>query len=486
MKPEMNHVLTRSINNRIITFIATILLLAGLVACQNGQGTQSAQIDAAALLAESKALQEQHPQRSVLLILEALEAAEQAGETTAPAVQALRDGLAFLENRILTGHTGEVYTVAFSHDSRWLITTGADGPARLWDLQAGDPSAGHFQIGARNAPIWETAFGLNNHWVATASDDNVARLWNLEADDPMAEPVVLTGHLGFVVDIAFSPDGRWVATGSRDETARLWPLDSDNIVDDAIELAGHDNRVNIVAFSPDGDWLVTASPDGSVRIWNMSLADPTSEMAILAQHEDIVTDVAFSLDGRWLATASADNTIRLWNMDADDPTVEPIILADGESNMNAVVFSADGRWLAAADVSNIWLWSLESGRPVSSPAVIESQQVAFSPDGRWLATASPDGTASLWALSEGALAAEPIVLAGHTGRVRDITFSPDGHWLATASADGTVRLWLALTPDELKEVACETASRNLTQREWVDYFGDAPYHQTCKQWPVGE
>jgi hypothetical protein len=51
------------------------------------------------------------------------------------------------------------------------------------------------------------------------------------------------------------------------------------------------------------------------------------------------------------------------------------------------------------------------------------------------------------------------------------------------SGNGTARLWL-LQVDELIDLACRTAGRNLTRREWMQYFPGEPYRPTCPDLPV--
>ena len=68
------------------------------------------------------------------------------------------------------------------------------------------------------------------------------------------------------------------------------------------------------------------------------------------------------------------------------------------------------------------------------------------------------------------------------GRVHLVSASPDGRWLATGSGDWKTRLYL-LPLDELKDMACHSAGRNLTEAELQQYFPGEDYRPTCPENP---
>ncbi len=393
------------------------------------------------------------------------------------------------EPRVLAGHAGPVTAVAFSPDSRWLAASD-DKTARLWEVA--NPAA-EPRILAEGG-LLAVAFSPDGRWLATASYDKTVRLW--EVANPTAAPRVLAGHEGSVYAVAFSPDGHWLAAASADKTARLWEVANPAAAPRV--LAGHTDAVYALAFSPappeggtGGRWLATASRDKTARLWEV--ANPAAAPRVLARHTGPVSAVAFSPDGRWLATASWDKTARLWEV--ANPAAAPRVLAEQRWLVPAVAFSPDGRWLATASWDNTaLLW--EVANPAAAPRVLDGheeavQAVAFSPDGRWLATAINDETARLWEVANPAAA--PIVLAGHAGPVYAVTqnvvyavaFSPDGRWLTTTGGDTTARLWIWRVED-LIDLACATAGRNMSREEWQRYFADQPYRRTCEQWPEGK
>jgi WD40 repeat protein len=337
--------------------------------------------------------------------------------------------------------------IAFSPDSRWLVTASGDSTARLWDVTHADPTLNPIILRGHTAWVNAVMFSPDGKWLATGSQDKTIRLWNTA--DFLRPSLVLYGHEGDIVKVAFSPDGQWLASASSDDTARLWHIP--NYLLDPIILQGHTNFVLTVAFSPDGQWLATGSQDTTARLWQRSAASTFTNTSCLIGHQDIIIQVAFSPQGRWLATASRDGTVRLWDITAPDPSAHPLTL-DHEHGVTAMAFSSGGQWLGTAS----WdtgprLWRLRAKDPTANPIMLTGHRAAvrdmtFSADDCWLATVSGDPrvretVVRLWHLTDENPSAAPVVLSGHTDVIISVALRFDGRWAATAAWDNTARLW---------------------------------------------
>jgi parallel beta-helix repeat protein len=69
--------------------------------------------------------------------------------------------------------------------------------------------------------VWSVAFSPDGRLLASGSDDNTIRLWDVATGSLVR---TLTGHTDWVRSVAFSPDGRLLASGSDDNTIRLWDI----------------------------------------------------------------------------------------------------------------------------------------------------------------------------------------------------------------------------------------------------------------------
>lgn len=328
--------------------------------------------------------------------------------------------------------------VAFSPDKKYLVTS--DAPLRD-SSPAGNRPAGAGTTSA--TAVWQWSGG---------SLKKVAGGLALAAD---AEAVALGpgGHLLAVARRPMTPLARGRGTplyrpaGLFYAGARTTPTQQQRRLDVAplIELRKVDDpaarpvtfrvqarysRVRGLAFSEDGRRLALAQEDGTWVVWE---EDGGGAYHYLTSGEQDVAVNAFAIspDGKRLATAGDDYAVRVWQL--------PARAEDGKqagfrnSAFAEVLFAGPD-----ADIDE----SPGLQRPFS---VIRGHTstvnaLAFAPDAEHLATASADGTARLWWVTDYAETVE-VARMSHGGRVEGVGFGARGTRLVTASADGTARVW---------------------------------------------
>lgn len=203
---------------------------------------------------------------------------------------------------VLKGHTDTVAAVAFSPDTRLLVSAAADGTAALWDTVLRRQVA-KFSVGGA---VHSVAFSPDGSLVAAAGDDQRITLIAPAGGRTVA---VLDGHRANLDDVAFSPDGRLLAAAGGDGRVTLWDVQRHERVD---VIDGPGSAVLAVAFSPSGRHLAMAGLDRTVQIWDVA---ERTHWATLTGHTEGVTSVAFSPDGATLASGSLDHTTIRWPMD---------------------------------------------------------------------------------------------------------------------------------------------------------------------------
>ncbi len=330
-----------------------------------------------------------------------------------------------------TGHSGEIYSAAFSPDGVRVVTASEDGSARLWRAAGG---AGPALLSGHLAVVHAASFSPDGTHVLTASGDGRARLWRTDGG---AMPYVLALHGAAIATAVFSPDGARVLTASADATARVWYLAGG----EATVLRGHKAPLSVAAFSPDGALVVTASLDGTARIWS---ADGSGTARPLLGHDKAVIETQFSPDGELVVTASLDGTARVWSGARGDAIA--VLAGPSGAPLHTVAWSPDGTQIVAgAEDGGVQIWHLSGAGGDARCELLQGHSGAiyaasFSQGGEHVLTASADGTARLWRVDE----SEPAVaFIGHSDIVRSAELSPDGSQVLTASADGSARLWPA-------------------------------------------
>ena len=151
----------------------------------------------------------------------------------------------------MKGHAGPVTGVVFvTSDS--LLSAGADGTVRQWDLRTGK-TKGILPAGA--GPLLALAYGGKR--VAVAGNTLAMRM-------PGGEFAKLDGHDGPVLCCAFSADRRFLASGGADKTVRVWSAEEATALS---TYTGHTGAVRCVAFDPSGKALFSGGEDGLLQRW---------------------------------------------------------------------------------------------------------------------------------------------------------------------------------------------------------------------------
>jgi WD40 repeat protein/energy-coupling factor transporter ATP-binding protein EcfA2 len=453
------------------------------------------------LAVQARSLLQTKPQLGLLLAVEALTTTVGVGESPAPAAdETLRQALAFAGGIGLSGHGDAVAALAISPDGRLLATGSADRTIRLWDLTTAEPAASVRTLQGHTDAITTLAISPDGRRLVSGGADAMVCLWDLTAPDPSAGERCLSGHEGSITALAISPDSRWAATGSVDTTARLWDLAADDPGASAVVLSGHSDEITSLAISPDGRQLITGSLDRNARIWSISDSEPGAFRSLVRSRAQILT-VAISPDNRLFVTGGDDGgrgRAEIWALSAAERgTFVSLLLGHQEPITNAV-FSPNNRWLATGSVDRTTrLWEPANlSRTNTSPIVLNGHAAGitalqFSPDARRLVTSSDDHTVRLWDIAAANPAATATVLHGHDGPVMALVISNDNATLLTGSVDQTARIWSLPPPDQSNEInaapttslvnlACRTASRNLTQEEWGRFFAGQAYRKTCQ------
>jgi WD40 repeat protein/tetratricopeptide (TPR) repeat protein len=144
--------------------------------------------------------------------------------------------------RILGWYSGSrdrTCTLDVSPDGRFLAAGSSvnklelrpENTARVWDLRSKRIEK---EFGPLSGWLWAVAFSPDSRWLLTGSGgrhedwfghndgaDTTIRLWDISSGREIHK---FEGHKGAVMSLQFSPDGRYFLSGSSDATMRLWRL----------------------------------------------------------------------------------------------------------------------------------------------------------------------------------------------------------------------------------------------------------------------
>jgi WD40 repeat protein len=294
-----------------------------------------------------------------------------------------------IRGQVGRGSEGQIYAMALSPDGRWLAVGGwtdessasvpCCGDIRLYDFATGQLKAllrGHTSI------VLALAFSSDSKRLISGSalGDLTAIIWDVAARKPLHR---LQGHTADIYGVGFSPDGARAVTASYDKTLRLW-----NVADGALvrDMPGHGDKVRALAVSPKDGTIASGDRSGEIRLWDGKTG---AFLRTLAQGGE-VDSLRFSPDGRLLLSTCGAYGCGLKQRVFDVASGKELTAYSKHDNLvGASVFSPDGRLVATGggDNKEIYIWDPRTGETKAALKGTGStlRAAAFSADSRQIA-----------------------------------------------------------------------------------------------------
>ena len=307
---------------------------------------------------------------------------------------------------ILSGHTDEVNTVAFSSDGRLLVSGSDDETVKLWDVQTG----GTIQT--------------------------------------------FSGHTGLVQCVSISVDSATIASGAFDDTIRVWNVQTGECCC-IIKSQGH---TYVVKFSPTNPQLFLSMNDSNgVSQWNISGHQAGPKLT------NGYTD--FSSDGSRLVL-HRQGSVTVRNFSSGEVVAEFQTIKVG---LLRCCFSPDGRMVAVSAGSTVCLWNVASTEPYLVETFIghteDITSFAFSSPSS-LISGSRDGLVKFWKIStqpKELVGADPKPISLATVTIMSITFQLEDHIFITCDSDGIVKTWDIFTG--ICKASFQTPAKGTSRRD---------------------
>ena len=253
---------------------------------------------------------------------------------------------------VLKGHDSYIGALAWSPDSKRLISVSADSTMRVWDSRSGHLVS---KIEAHTSEVRGVAFSLDGHVFVSHSWDRTLRFWNAATLTHLATLKLLDTTSQLYNRVAFGPRGRLAA--SRGQNILLWNVDIDL-------LLGNATDTDSVRYTTAKIVLVGESGVGKTGLgWTLSHGDFQEHSSTHGQQFWVVEEL-----GKKRADGTECEAV-LWDLagQADYRLVHSLFLADVD--LGLVLFDPTNRHDPLTSVS-YWLQQIRRGSRTSVPCIL--------------------------------------------------------------------------------------------------------------------
>ena len=249
------------------------------------------------------------------------------------------DALTGSQISVLSGHTSNIYSLAFSSDGTLLVSGSWDGTVELWDVQTGGVIK---SLHGHTNRACSVSISANNAMIAVRYYNSTICLWNIITGNCH----IIEEHEGDSVHntVAFSPtNSELLLSSAYLGTVQQWGIDGHKI---GPPIIGHH-----VVFSPDGAQFLI-SDTRTVTIIDTGSRETVMESSLASD----ACNCHFSPNGRFI-TATNGNIIYLWDITGPNPYLIQT-LTGHTGGIASLVFASSSVLISAAYDRSIKFWQI--------------------------------------------------------------------------------------------------------------------------------
>lgn len=307
--------------------------------------------------------------------------------------------------KVLRGHLAKIYSLAWSTDSKQVVSASQDGKLIVWNALTtykihAIPLRSHWVMTCAYSPsgtyVACGGLGMFNYFSNNKFffQDNICSVYNIQQPSQSNQIKVyreLSAHTGYLSCCRFLTD-RHILTSSGDMTCILWDVEIGQAVQKFTE---HTGDVMTVSVAPDHNTFLSGGCDAHVKMWDIRSGKCVQTFV---GHEGDINSVQYFPNGLTFGTGSDDTSCRLFDIRADRElcTYGNETIREG---VTSISFSHSGRFLFAAyDDKKVIVWDTLKNTQLQTLSDHENRVscLQVSPDGMALCTGSWDHTLKIW------------------------------------------------------------------------------------------
>ncbi|KAL1123569.1 hypothetical protein AAG570_002645 [Ranatra chinensis] len=257
----------------------------------------------------------------------------------------------------LEGHQGDIFSVKFHPEGKYLASTGFDRQIFIWNVYGQCENIS--TMTGHSGAVMELHFSTDGNTIFTCSTDNSVAMWDLNAGVRIKK---LKGHTGFVNSCHPTRRGtQLVVSGSDDCSIKVWDPRKRGKATSMV----NPYQVTTVSFNDTAEQVFSSGIDNEIKVWDLRANSVVNK---LRGHTDTVTGLSLSSDGSYLLSNSMDNTLRIWDVRPYAPPERCVKILTGhqhgfEKNLLRCSWSPDGSKVSAGSADRfVYVWDTTSRR----------------------------------------------------------------------------------------------------------------------------